>query len=267
MSIRNFHCSSCLIGKQTRKSISKVRSHESTEILELVHSDVAGPFRVQSLGGARYFVTFIEDFSRKTWVYFMTSKDQVFEKFKIFLHASERLSSKKLKILSSDNGGEYVSKLFLSYCSNAGITKQYSQPYTPQHNGIAERRNRSLLDIVRSILSNSLLPNHLWAEAVHAACVILNLRSSKAHPDKTPDKIFSGTKPSVSHLRTFGSLVYVHQSQSDRSKLDPRSTPHILLSFDDHIKGYCCYDPARRRILVSKDVTIIEDSAHLPSPP
>ena len=200
MSIRNFHYSSCLTGKQSRKSISKVRSHESTEILELVHSDVAGPFRIQSLRGARYFVTFIDNFSRKTWVYFMTSKDQVFEKFKLFLYASERLSGKKLKILRSDNGGEYVSKIFLSYCSNAGITRQYSQSYTPQHNGIAERRNRFLLDIVRSLLSDSLLPNHLWAEVVRAACVIMNLRSSKAHLDKTSDEIFSGTKPSVSHL-------------------------------------------------------------------
>ena len=126
MSICNFHCSSCLTRKQSRKSIPKVRSHESSKILELVHSDVAGPFCIQSLGGARYFVIFIDDFSRKTWVYFMTSKDQVFEKFKLFLHASERLSSKKLKILCSDNGGEYVSKIFLSYCANAGITKQYS---------------------------------------------------------------------------------------------------------------------------------------------
>ena len=195
MSIQNYPCSSCLTGKHSRKSIPKIRSHESTEILQLVHSDIAGPFRVQSLGGAKYFVTFIDDFSRKTWVYFMTSKDQVFEKFKLFLHESERLSGKKLRILCSDNGGEYKSKIFLSYCANAGIIRQYSQPYTPQHNGIAERRNRSLLDIVRSLLSDSPLPNHLWTEAVRAACAIMNLRSSKAHPDKTPDELFSSINP------------------------------------------------------------------------
>ena len=138
MSIRNYHCSSYLTRKQSRKSIPKIRSHESTEILELVHSDVAGLFRVQSLGGAKYFVTFIDDFSRKTWTYFIISKDQVFEKFKLFLHESEHLFSKKLRILRSNNGGEYVSKIFLSYYTNADIIRQYSQPYTPQHNGIAE---------------------------------------------------------------------------------------------------------------------------------
>ena len=126
-----------------------------------------------------------------------------------------------------------MSKIFLSYCANAGIIRQYSQPYTPQHNGIAERRNSSLLDIVRSLLSDTFLPNHLWAEAVRAACIIMNLRSSKAHPDKTPDELFSGITPFVSHLRTFGALAYMHQSQPSCSKLDPCSTPHILLSFDD----------------------------------
>ena len=203
MSISNYPCSSCLTKKQSRKTISKVRTHESTEILQLVHSDVAGPFCVRSLGGAKYFVTFIDNFSRKNWVYFMSSKDQVFEKFKLFLHEFKRMSGKKLQILCTDNGGEYVSKIFLSYNANAGIIWQYSQPDTPQHNGIAERRNNSLLDIIRTLLSDTVLPNHLWAKVVRAAYIIMNLRSSKAHPDKTPDELFSGIKSSVSHLRTF----------------------------------------------------------------
>ena len=133
----------------------------------------------------------------------MSSKDEVFEKFKLFLQESEHISGKKLRILRTDNDGAYVSKIFLSYCANASIIRQYSQPYTPQHNGIAKRRNRSLLDIVRSLLSDTVLPNHLWAEVVRTACIIMNLRSSKAKPDKTPNELYSGIKPSVSHLRTF----------------------------------------------------------------
>ena len=198
MSISNYPCSSCLTGKQSRKTIPKIRTHESTKILQLVHSDVVGPFRVRSLGGEKYFVTFINDFSRKTWIYFISSKDQVFEKFKLFLHEFEHMFGKKLRILRTDNGGNYMSKIFLSYCANASTTRQYSQPYTPQHNGIAERQNRFLLNIIRTLLSNTILSNHLWAKAVRAACIIMNLRSSKAHPDKTPDELFSERRPFVS---------------------------------------------------------------------
>ena len=251
MCIRNSPCSSCMQGKQSRKSTPKIRTSESTECLQLVHSDVAGPFRVRSLGGAKYFVTFIDDFSKRTWVYFIASKDQVFDKFKLFLHKNKRISGKNVQTLRTDNGGEYVSKAFLLYCANAGILRQFSQPYTPQHNGVAERRNRTILDIVRTFLSDTDVPSHLWAEAVRAAVYIMNLQSSKNHQDKT-EELFFGKKPNISHLRIFGTQVYVHQSQPGRSKRAPRSLPHTLLSFDDQVKGYHCYDPIKKGLLFQK---------------
>ena len=131
MSIGNTPCQSCMLVKQSRKSIPKLKTCETTETLQLVHLDVAGPFRVKSLGGAKYFVTFIDDFSKKTWVYFLFSKDQVLDKFKLFHLESKRLSGHKLKTLRLDNGGEYTSRAFSSYCAQAGITRQFSQPYTP----------------------------------------------------------------------------------------------------------------------------------------
>ena len=157
-------------------------------------------------------MTFIDNFSKKTWVYFLSSKDQVFKKFQIFLHEVERLSGKKLGTLRMDNGGEYTSKVFFSYCANVGILCQFSQPYTPQHNSVAERQNRTILDIVRTFLTNNDISSYLWAEAVRAACQIMNLRSSKSSPDKTPDELFSGKKPSIPYLRVFGTLAYEHQA-------------------------------------------------------
>ena len=236
--ITNSPCSSCISGKQSRKSIPKTKSTMSTSLLQLVYSDVAGLFRVRSLGGVRYFLIFIDDYSKRTWVYLLSSKDQVLEKFKIFHQEVEHISGKKIDTLRSDNAGEYTSKAFSSYCQSFGILRQLSQPYTPQHNGIAERKNRSIIDIVRCLLANTQVPGHLWIEAVRATCILLNLRPSKSQPDKSPDELFSGKKPCISHFRTFGSLAFVHQSKPNRYKFASRATPHIYLSHGDKSKAY-----------------------------
>ena len=105
-----------------------------------------------------------------------------------------------------------------------------------------------------------MLPRHLWGEAVKAARDILNLRSTKRHPDKAPNELFSGNKPSIAHLRIFGSPVFVHISKTARTKLEPRSEKCILLSFDENAKAYRCFRPSTKRIFVSRDVFIDEDS-------
>lgn len=258
-------CSGCQLGKHSRTKIPKVTTHRASSILELIHSDVCGPFRINSLGGARYFVTFIDDFSRKTWIYFITHKSQVLEKFKIFVQLVETTTGKLVKTLRTDNGGEYTSKDFYAFCSSKGITREMPPPYTPERNGVAERRNRSLLDITRCLLIDNALPGHLWGEAVKAAGDILNLRSTKQHPARTPQELFYGTKPSVSHLRIFGSPVFVHIPKNSRSKLDPRSEKCVLLSFDEAAHAYRCYRPSTKRVFVSRDV-FIDETPLLPSP-
>ena len=250
ISIRNFPCSSCILGKQSRKSIPKIKSIVTTSPLEVVHLDVVGPFRVRSLGGAHYFLTFIDDYSKKTWIFFLSSKDQVLEKFKLFHQEVEHLSSFKIGTLRIDNGGEYTSKAFYSYCTSYGILRQLSQPYTLQQNGIAERKNRSILDIVRCLLADKEVPSHLWVEVVRDPFILMKFRPSKSHPDKSPDELFLGKKPKISHLCTFGYLVFVHQSKPDQSKLQPYATQYILLSFDDKTKAYRCYDPTTKQIIV-----------------
>jgi hypothetical protein len=167
-------------------------------------------------------------------------------------------------MLRTDNGGEFTSREFSDYCATHGIQRQFSQPYTPQHNGVAERKNRTLLDIVRCFLAEGDLAGHLWAEAVRAACIITNLRPSKMSPDKTPDELFSGKKPNVSKLRIFGSLVYVHKTGPSKSKLDVRSRPCYHLSFDDRTKGYRCFDPLQKKVIISKDVRFLEKSPPIP---
>ena len=156
--ISNNPCSICLNGKQTRSSVFKQRTTYSKKLLELIHTDVAGPFRTPSLGGSYYFLTFTNDYSRKTWVYFLRSKGECFNKFHFFHQMVEKTSGHRILKLRSDNGREFVSLVFQNYCSTHGIQRQFSQPYTPQHNGLAERKNKTLLNIVRCFLLDSLLP-------------------------------------------------------------------------------------------------------------
>lgn len=251
-------CDACLLGKHTRTKLQKQTSHQTSRILELVHSDVCGPFRTTSLGGARYFVSFIDDFSRHTWLYFISQKSQVLSKFKNFVTLMKTSTGKSIQALRTDNGGEFTSHDFLEFCSSEGISREPTPPYTPQRNGVAERRNRSLLDITRCLLLDQSLPGHLWGEAVKAAADILNLRSTKRHPNKTPHELFYGTKPSIAHLRIFGSPVFVHVPKTLRSKLEPRSEKCILLSFDSNAKAYRCYRPTTKRVFVSRDLFIDE---------
>ena len=225
-------CNGCQVGKQTRTKMPKEATFQATKILQLVHSNVCGPFRTSSLGGARYFVTFIEDYSRKTWIYFLANKSQVLTKFQHLVNFLKNSTGKLTQTLRTDNGGEYTSSAFHDYCLTEGITREFAPPYTPQRNGVAERRNRSLLNITICLLLNKALPGHLWGEAVKAAGDLLNLRSTKRHPDKTHEELFSGKKPSISHLKVFGSPAYDRTTNPSQSKLDPRSERCILLSFD-----------------------------------
>lgn len=154
-------CNGCQLGKHVRTKLPKEATHQTSQILELVHSDVCGPFKVSSTGGARYFVTFIDDYSRKIWVYFISQKSQVLDKFRHFVQLMTTSIGQTVRALQSDNGGEYTSKAFHEFCSSKGITRELPPPYTPQRNDVAERRNRSLLDITRCLLLDRALPGHL----------------------------------------------------------------------------------------------------------
>ena len=257
-------CSGCQLGKHARTKLPKETTYRASKILELIHSDVCGPFKVKSTGGARYFVTFVDDYSRKLWVYFISQKSQVLDKFRHFVQLMSNSTGQNVRTLRSDNGGEYTSKAFQEFCSSRGIARELPPPYTPQRNGVAERRNRSLLDITRCLLLERALPGHLWGEAVKAATDILNLRSTKRHPDRTPNEIFSDTKPTIAHLKVFGSSVFVHIPKPSRTKLDPRSERCILLSFDDTAKAYRCYRPSTRKVFVSRDIVIDETCLSTP---
>nr|GEV02725.1 retrovirus-related Pol polyprotein from transposon TNT 1-94 [Tanacetum cinerariifolium] len=154
-------CSHCLAKKQTRLAF-KIRSPFRMEnILDLVHYDVCGPMKTKTLGGCSYFVTFIDDHSRKVWVYTLNTKDQVLDVFKQFHALVERQTGKKLKCIQTDNEGEYIGP-FDAYCIEHGMQHQKTPPKTPQLNGLAEWMNRTLVERVRCLLSHAgeTIPQH-----------------------------------------------------------------------------------------------------------
>jgi transposase InsO family protein len=176
-----------------------------------------------------YTVSFIDDYSRKTWVYFLKSKDEVFGKFKEFKALIENLSKRKIKILSSDNGGEYTSKEFVRFCRDAGIKRELTTPYNPPQNGVAERNNRTIMEAVKTIIHDQDLPMHLWAEAARTTVYVQNRLSHSALGFKTPEEMFSGKKPEVIHLKIFGCPVFVHILKEKRTKLEPSGKKRIFV--------------------------------------
>ncbi|CAH9075454.1 unnamed protein product [Cuscuta epithymum] len=219
-------CSHCLAGKQNRVSFKSHPPSRKESILDLVHSDVCGPMKTRTLGGCSYFVTFIDDHSRKVWVYTLKSKDQVFEVFKQFHASVERQTGKKLKCIRTDNGGEYIGP-FDAYCRDHGIRHQKSPPKTPQLNGLAERMNRTLMERVRCLLSHAGLPNSFWGEALNTAVHVINLTPCVPLSFDVPDRVWSGKDVSYRHLRVFGCKAFVHIPKDERSKLDVKSKPCV----------------------------------------
>lgn len=169
-----------------------------------------GPICDKTLGSDLYYVTFIDDHSRKTWLYLLKTKDEVFDKFKEFRAEVETLTEKKIKTLRSDNGGEYTSKELIAYCKDIGIKRELIVPYYPKQNGLAKRKNRSIEEGIRAMLLDQDLPKFLWGEAVMIAMYVQNRSPHKSLNNTAPEEVFTGKKSSVDHFCIFGSPTFVH---------------------------------------------------------
>ena len=146
-------CKGCALGKYVKTTFPSSDSR-SAGALDLIHSDLCGPMSTTSLTGYEYYITFIDDFSRKTWIYFLKTKEskEDLQKFKEFKALVENQTGRRIKVLRSDNGGEYTSKEFDAFCVQEGIERQLTIPYTPQQIAVAERKNRVIVGVTRSML-------------------------------------------------------------------------------------------------------------------
>lgn len=251
-------CEVCNRGKQQREIIPKKGNWRARTKLELIHTDLCGPIEPESSTGKRYIMVLIDDFSRKGWVYFLIKKSEAFDMFKIFKTKVEKETGLVIKSLRSDRGGEFTSNEFNYYCESMGIKRQLTTAYTPQQNGVAERRNRTLLNMVRCLLFEKNMPKWFWAEAANWACHILNRCATSTLIDMVPEEVWSGIKPNINHFKIFESIGFVHIPSQLRSKLEERSHKCIFLGISFESKAYRMYDPIQGKIIVSKDVVFSE---------
>ena len=187
-------CKACLMGKQARFPF-KESTWRATEKLQLIHSDLCGPQATPSLNGSRYFIIFIDDYTRMCWIYFMKQKLEVAKVFLKFKRWIENQSSCKIQVIRSDNGTEYTSQRFNSFCEEAGIEHQLTIPYSPQKNGVSERKNRTIMEMTRCLLHEKNLPKELWVEAANTTVFLLNKLPTRALEKNTPFEAWSGIKP------------------------------------------------------------------------
>ncbi len=225
-------CNTCMLTKITRNPFPKVK--RKTKLLDLIHSDLCDLHNTPTLGGKKYFVTFIDDCSRYCYVYLLHSKDEALDKFKVYKSEVELQCESFIKCLRSDRGGEYYNP---SYFELTGIVHQVSAPYTPQQNGVAERKNRVLTEMVNSMLSYSGLGQGFWGEAVLTTCHILN-RVPNKETKITPYEQWKKRKPNLNYLKVWGCRAIVKVPTPKRKKLGERGIECIFIGYAHNSKAY-----------------------------
>ena len=249
-------CEICIQAKLTKKPFPK--AERNTQLLDLVHSDICEYNGVLTRGGKRYFITFIDDCSRYTYVYLLRTKDEAFDMFKVCKAEVENQLEKKIKMLRSDRGGEYFSNEFDLYCEQHGIIHHRTAPFTPQQNGLAERKNRTFTDMINSMLIHASLPNNLWGEALLTACHVNN-RIPSMKTKVSPYEIWKGRKPNLKYFRVWGCIGFYRVHDPKSHKLGPRGIKSVFVGYAENSKAYRLLNLDTNVIVESRDVEFIEN--------
>jgi hypothetical protein len=251
-------CDCCVVSKQRRSLFPGRSLFRVEDRLELIHGDLCGPISPATPGGKKHFLLLVDDASRYMWLTLLQNKGEAAAAIKRFQARSEAESGFCLKLLRTDNGGEFTSAEFAAHCTESGVKRQLTAPYSPQQNGVVERRNQTILSMVQSLLKAKSVPVCYWGEAVTMAVFLLNRAPTKCHDNKTLYEAWFGRKPAVGHLRTFGCLAYVKDVRPHITKLLDRGKPMVFLGYVDGSKAYKVFDPKSGRVHVSRDVVFDE---------
>ncbi|GJV42239.1 putative ribonuclease H-like domain-containing protein [Tanacetum coccineum] len=252
-------CVACLKGKQHRASCKSKVLNPITKPLFMLHMDLFGPTFVSSLMHKKYCLVVTDDYSRFTWVFFLTTKDETSEILKNFIKEIENLVDKKVKIIRSDNGTEFKNKVMDDFCREKGIKREYSVARTPQQNGVAERRNRTLIEAARTMLADSKLPTTFWAEAVSTACYVQNRVLVVKPHNKTPYELFRGFKLALSFMRPFGCHITILNTLDSLGKFDGKSDEVLFVRYSLSSKAFRVYNTRTKRVEENLHIGFLEN--------
>jgi hypothetical protein len=200
----------------------------------------------------------VDDYSRLTWVFFLQEKSQTQETLKGFLRRAQNEFGLRIKKIRSDNGTEFKNSHIEGFLEDEGIKHEFSSPYTPQQNGVVERKNRTLLDMVRTMLDEYKTPDRFWAEAINTACYSINRLYLHRILKKTSYKLLTGKKPNVSYFRVFGSKCFILIKRARKSKFAPKAVEGFLRGYDSNTWAYRVFNKSTRLVEVSCDIVFNE---------
>ena len=266
--LSEFHCESCELGKHHRSSYPSRTGLPTHRPFDLVHYDVWGPAPHPSPTGGKYYMVFVDDYTRATWTYILKSRQEVLSHVQHFLIEIITQYDTIVKILRTDNALEFTQKAIEELCLAHGIVHQTTCPYTSKQNGVAERKHRHLLDMVRTLLLAMRVPQYLWCEAVLTATYLVNRLPSAALGGAIPLQRLTPAADLFSlPPRVFGCTAFVQDHTPGLSKLAPRAQKGVFVGYSRTQKGYRVYFPDRRQYVTSVDVTFHEDVPYFTSTP
>jgi transposase InsO family protein len=251
-------CVACQTGKQVGSTHQSKNMMMTSRQLELLHMDLFVPIAYFSIGGSKYGLVIVDDFSRFTWMFFLQDKSETQSTLKRFLRRAQTEFELKVKKIRSDNGSEFKNFQVEDYLEEKGIKHELSTPYTPQQNGIVERKNRKLIDMARTMLGEYKTLERFWLEAVNIACHAINLLYLHRLLRKTSYELLTGNKPNVSYFHVFGRKWYILVKKGRHSKFAPKVVEGFLLGYDSNTKAYRVFNKSSRLVEVSSDVVFDE---------
>ena len=249
-------CGACQMGKQTKVGHPKVNMIATSRCLELLHINLMRPTRTKSLGGKRYIMVIVDDFSRYTWVEFLREKSEASEKLEILCKRLQNEKGVPIVKIRSDHGKEFENARFESFGEKNGIKKEFLAPKNPQQNGVVERKNWAIQEMAKVTLLNKQIPQNFWGEAMNTLCHIGNRIFFRAGTKKTAYEIWDGKKPRVKYFRVFGSKCYILNDRENLGKFDSKSDEGIFLGYSTTSRAYKVFNKRTKMVMESINLEI-----------
>ncbi|GJY51432.1 retrovirus-related pol polyprotein from transposon TNT 1-94 [Tanacetum coccineum] len=251
-------CTTSEKGKHHRVSFKTKQNFSIRKCLHLLHMDLFGPISSMSINHEKYTIVIVDEYSRYTWVYFLSKKNQALEMIMSFIRMVENQNDVKVKQIRTDNGTEFKSHELDSFYDEKGISQSFSSPYTPEQNSVAERKNRTLIEVARTMLNGLVLFKHFWTDAVRIACYTQNRSIIVKRHDKTSYEIFRKRILDINYFHAFGCPVFIHNHKDHLGKFDAKADDGYFLGYFSVSKAFRVYNTRRQKIEETYHVTFDE---------